>query len=109
MKRFELVLLSIVIGMIGFVAIQAVSASGITATTETAELAPVDRSTPRAARRAGIVAVVAGDVAPAPSRDLEEIWRRIREGAPGTYNVTETPPNVAIQASLDQSAQRFRR
>ena len=86
MKRFELVLLSIVIGMIGFVATQAVSASGITATTETAgELAPVERSAPRTARRAGIVAVVAGDIAPAPSRDLAEIWRRIREGAPGTY------------------------
>lgn len=91
MKRFELVLLSIVIAMIGFVATQAVSASAsrITATTESAELelTMVERPAKvgRPVRRSGLAAVVAGDVAPAPSRDNAEIWRRIREGAAGTY------------------------
>src|SRR5919108_5268014 len=89
MKRFEIVLLSIVIAMIGFVATQAVSASRITATTESAqlELTMVERpaKASRPARRGGLASVVAGEVAPAPSRDNEEIWRRIREGAAGTY------------------------
>ena len=89
MKRFELVLLSIVIAMIGFVATQAVSASRITATTESAELELTTVERParvaRPARRTGLAAVVTGDVAPAPARDNEEIWRRIRENAAGTY------------------------
>lgn len=89
MKRFELVLLSIVIAMIGFVATQAVSASGITATTDSAELELTTVERParvgRPARRSGLAAVVTGDVAPAPARDNEEIWRRIRENAAGTY------------------------
>jgi hypothetical protein len=90
MKRFEIVLLSIVIAMIGFVATQAVSASRITATTESAELELTMIERPgakanRPARRGGLAAVVAGEVAPPPSRDNEEIWRRIREGAAGTY------------------------
>jgi Matrixin len=89
MKRFELVLLSIVIAMIGFVATQAFNATRITATTDSAELelATVERPAKigRATRRTGLAAVVAGDVAPEPARDNEEIWRRIRQGAPGTY------------------------
>jgi hypothetical protein len=89
MKRFELVLLSIDIGMIGFVATQAISAGRITATTESAELelAMVERPAKvgRPARRSGLAAVVTGDVAPAPSRDNEEIWRRIRECSALTY------------------------
>jgi hypothetical protein len=85
MKRFELALLTIVIAMIGFVATQAVSASRITAITSTAQLDPVDDPAPRVSKKTRFASVVTGDVAPSPSRDVEEIRRRIREGAAGTY------------------------
>ena len=89
MKRFELVLLSIVIGMIGFVATQAISASRVTATTDSAELelTMVERPAKlaRPARKTGLAAAVAGEVTSADARDNEDIWRRIRQGSAGTY------------------------
>jgi hypothetical protein len=89
MKRFERVLLSIVIATIGFAATQAISGGRVTATTESAELelTMVERPAEagRPAWRSGAATIVAGDVASVVSRDNEETWRRIREGAAGTY------------------------
>jgi hypothetical protein len=89
MTRFALVLLSIVIAMTGFVATRATTAGRVTATTENAELelAMVERTAKagRPASRSGVATRVAAHVAPAVSRDNAETWRRIREGAAGTY------------------------
>lgn len=85
MKPFVLVLL-IGIAMIAFVTTHVVNEDRITATTERGELTMAERpaTVGRPARKGSPPAVV-GEGDPAPSRNNEQIWRRIREGAASTY------------------------
>ena len=85
MKPFALVLL-IGIAMIALVTTPVVNEGRITATTDSGELTMAERpaTVGRPARKGSLPAVV-GEGDPASSRNNEQIWRRIREGAASTY------------------------
>ena len=118
MKPFALVLL-IGIALIAFVTTQlvVVDEGRITATTQSGELTMAERpaTVGRPARNRSLPAVV-GEGDRAPSRNNEQIWQRIREGAASTYiheilgqrdsslarwpERPETPPRVWVGAGV---------
>ena len=79
-------ILLIGIAMIAFATTQVVNEGRIRVTTESGELTMAERpaTVGRPARRGSLPAVV-GEGDPASSRNNEQIWRRIREGAASTY------------------------